>query len=288
MTSTPIPTTSEEIISYYDRCEVHYKMHWNLAESHSLHYGYWDDTTDTFHEALLNTNHRLAKYGQIRSTDRVLDAGCGVGGSALFLANMIGCECVGITLSQKQVDSANKLAAEKGLKGRCTFQVRDFTKTGYPDQSFDVVWAVESVCHANDKADFIKEAYRLLKPGGRLIMADFFQTRSDLSSGYQYIMDQWAAGWAIPFFEVASHFESKLQAQGFDVVHNEDASDKVEKSARRLYVRFWPGWIGAKLYRLFNPGTSAISMANVWTAYYQWKGLKQGSWRYKIYVGQKK
>lgn len=280
-------TSNEAIIEYYDNCEVHYKMHWNLNQSLSLHYGYWDESTDSFHEALLNTNKKLIEYAGIKKEDQVLDMGCGIGGSSIFLSREVGCDCTGITLSAKQVSSANRLAQEYGLTDRCRFEVRDFTNTGYEDDSFDVIWAVESVCHANDKADFLREAYRLLKPGGKLVMADFLQTRGDLGDRDQYIMDQWAAGWAIPFYETADRFKALTTSEGFRIDYYEDASAHVLPSAKRLYYRFFPGWIGAKMYRLFNPGSSAISMANVWTAYYQYKGLKKGLWEYGILVAEK-
>jgi len=280
-------TTNDAIIEYYDRCEVHYKMHWNLNQSLSLHYGYWDETTDSFHEALLNTNKKLIAYGNINAQHKVLDMGCGIGGSSIYLAREVGCDCTGITLSEKQVATANQLAKDYGLSERCRFEANDFTNTGYSDQSFDIIWAVESVCHANDKADFLKEAYRLLKPGGRLVLADFLQTRPDLNPKEQHIMDQWAAGWAIPFYETAENFKIKTEAEGFELLSYQNASKHVLKSAERLYYRFFPGWIGAKLYRLFNPKSSAISMKNVWTAYYQYKGLKKQLWEYGILVAQK-
>lgn len=283
----PHMTSNEAIIEYYDRCEVHYKMHWNLQESLSLHYGYWDDSTDSFHEALLNINEKLIEYADIKASHKILDMGCGIGGSSIYLAREVGCDCTGITLSEKQVATANQLSEKQGLSSHCRFEARDYTQTGYPDASFDIIWAIESVCHANDKRDFIKEAYRLLRSGGKLVMADFLQKRPDLAPDDQFIMDQWAAGWAIPFYETADNFKRYTEDAGFELTFYEDASQHVLPSAKRLYYRFFPGWIGAKLYRLFNPGSSAISMANVWTAYYQYKGLKKNLWEYGILVAKK-
>jgi len=175
-------TSNEEIIAYYDNCEDHYRMYWNLQESLSLHYGYWDETTSSFHEALLNINKKLIEYADIQGSHKVLDMGCGIGGSSIYLARELGCDCTGITLSERQVATANKLATRYELSDHCRFEVGDFTKTKYQDGSFDIIWAIESVCHANDKADFIREAYRLLRPGGKLVMADFFQSRCTTGS----------------------------------------------------------------------------------------------------------
>ena len=59
-----------------------------------LHYGIWDYTTKTLAEAIINTNRQLAFLGKVSATDKVLDAGCGVGGSAIFLAKYFGCFAV--------------------------------------------------------------------------------------------------------------------------------------------------------------------------------------------------
>jgi len=280
-------TSNEAIIEYYDNCEDHYKLYWNLQESLSLHYGYWDGTTSSFHEALLNINKKLIEYANIQPADKVLDMGCGIGGSSIYMARELGCDCTGITLSERQVKKANELALKHGLSDHCRFEAKDFTNTGYEDGSFDIIWAIESVCHANDKADFIREAYRLLRPGGKLVMADFFQSRSDLVLKDQYIIDQWAKGWAIPFYETAKSFKRKSKEAGFLINYYENASEHIWPSARRLYYWFFPGWIGAKVYRFFNPGSSAISMANTWTAFYQYKGLKKELWEYGILVAEK-
>ena len=136
------------IIDYYDSCEIDYRKLWPLDRCMALHYGYWDETTKGVSDALLRENQILAERAGITADDRVLDAGCGVGGSAIWLARERGCEVVGITLSQKQVDSAGANARKHGVADMARFERRDFTATGHPDASFDVVWAVEAVWHA--------------------------------------------------------------------------------------------------------------------------------------------
>lgn len=166
--------SSKDIATYYDVSEDHYMYFWDLNQSHSLHYGYWDASTKTFREALANINTILADKAGIAPGDKVLDAGCGVGGSSIWLAKNKYAVVTGITLSQKQASRANAFAKQIGLEKHAVFEVQDYTNTTYDSESFDVVWAIESVCHAANKEDFIKEAYRLLKPGGQLILADFF------------------------------------------------------------------------------------------------------------------
>src|SRR3984893_734509 len=79
----------------------------------------------------------------ITSGEQVLDAGCGLGGSSLWLARERGAVVDGITISEKQVKVANGSAAGMKLGDRARFHLKDFAATEFPDASFDVVWAIE-------------------------------------------------------------------------------------------------------------------------------------------------
>jgi tocopherol O-methyltransferase len=149
----------------------------------------------------------------------------------------------------------------------------------------DVVWAIESVCHAEDKLAFLKEAYRILRPGGSLIMADFFK-KDGLQGADAQIIQDWAHGWAVPDFSTMEKFKEQMSNAGFTGVSIEDATENIKPSARRLYRSYFLGVIGAKLYALFNKPTE-LSKKNVTTAYLQYKGLKKDLWRYYIIHAQK-
>ncbi|HBC57016.1 MAG TPA: hypothetical protein DCZ03_07620, partial [Gammaproteobacteria bacterium] len=90
MTASTDPSYRDEIVDYYDNCEMDYKVLWRLDRCLAMHYGYWDETTERVSEALIRENQILAERAKITESDIVLDAGCGVGGSAIWLANEIG------------------------------------------------------------------------------------------------------------------------------------------------------------------------------------------------------
>ncbi|WP_245553832.1 class I SAM-dependent methyltransferase [Cytophaga aurantiaca] len=273
--------SSKDIATYYDVSEDHYMYFWDLNQSRALHYGYWEDTTKTFREALANINKILSEKANINEGTKVLDAGCGIGGSSIWLAKNKQANVTGITLSAKQAARANAYVKEIGLQDCVQFQVKDFTQTDFDEQSFDVVWAIESVCHASNKEDFVKEAYRLLKPGGRLIMADFFIVK-DGNETDERELNAWGHGWAVPFFEKESIFHEMLERSGFRSIQMMDATKNIIKSAKRLYYAFFPGWIVSKIYNLVHKNTTEFSKNNVYTAYYQYKTLKKGLWKYCI------
>ncbi len=273
--------TTHDISRYYDLSEVHYRRMWNLSRSRSLHYGYWDETTKNFHEALLNINNVLAGLAGIKNGDVVLDAGCGVGGSSLWLASQRGCNVTGISLNAKQVEKAAAYSTEAGLSASLKFEQKNYLHTGYPSGSFDVVWAIESVCYADDKSEFMREAFRLLKRGGRLIVADFFKA-DNLSPNENDAVRRWAAGWAINDYATLEDFQAGLHATGFQEIEVQDASEAILPSAKRLYRSYFIGKPAAMLYRLFNGKVTELSKNNVETAYQQYKTLKQGLWKYGI------
>lgn len=278
--------SAKDIATYYDVSEDHYMYFWDLNQSHSLHYGYWDASTKTFREALANINKVLAEKATVTAGSKVLDAGCGVGGSSIWLAKNKHAIVTGITLSNKQAARANAYAASVNLSENAAFEVQDYTRTPYESESFDVVWAIESVCHASNKEDFIKEAYRLLKPGGQLIMADFFIVREGNATDQRNI-NAWGYGWAVPFFEKQENFQHMLKKAGFTTADMIDSTEHIHKSAKRLYYAFFPGWILSKAYNLFNRRTTELSKNNVYTAYYQYKTLKKGLWKYYIVHAKK-
>lgn len=273
--------SSTDIAQYYDVSEDHYTFFWDLNQSHALHYGYWDETTSTFREALANINQILANEAEIKAGMNILDAGCGIGGSSIWLAQHNNTRVTGITLSAKQAARGNDIAQKIGLENQVSFQVQDYTNTNFESNTFDVVWAIESICHAEDKKKFVDEAFRLLKPGGKLIMADFFIVNEGTQKE-QTEINKWAHGWAVPFFEKKNVFESYLKDSNFEKIEMIDATKNILKSAKRLYLAFFPGWLISKVYNLLNRKTTEFSKKNVYTAYFQYTTLKKGLWKYYI------
>ena len=187
----------EEIINYYDSCEKNYQHWWDLDRSLAMHAGFWDESTQTLTDALANENKVLADLADIQPGEKVLDAGCGYGGSAFFLAEHRGAKVVGITLCEQQVRKAESIAKMKNYTHTPEFYLMDYTQTTFADQSFDVVWAIESVCHAANKKDFIKEAWRLLKPNGRMIIADGFHVKNEYTESEKILLAKAVNGWAV-------------------------------------------------------------------------------------------
>ena len=191
-----VPNMEHDVVAYYNQTQNHYKRWWHLEKGMALHYGIWHETTTTFLEALTNTNLYLAKLANVKEGQRILDAGCGVGGSSIFLAKNYKVNVTGITLSDLQAKTAQENAVKHQVAQTTDFQVLDFTKTGFPDKNFDLIWACESSSSAANKQAMTDEWFKLLKPGGKLVLSDFFKV-DNISDNEQKLLDQWSEIWAM-------------------------------------------------------------------------------------------
>lgn len=282
----PLTNYHKNIIDYYAESENAYKDSWDLNNSLAIHYGYWDEKVSSFPESLLRMNEVMMEAGQIKASDKVLDAGCGIGGSSIFLAERVGCPVTGISLSEKQIRKAKGLAVERKIESKVEFEVMNYCATSFPDNNFDVVWGCESICYADDKEQFIKEAWRLLKPGGRLIIADGFVT--DLKNNNHPTIRSWLDGWQVNYLDSSQRFQEFMNAAGFKNISFKDISRFTTHSSRRLYKFYFL----ANLYLVwktitFSNRATQIQKKNISACKHQYFAMKEGLWIYGLIVGTK-
>ena len=223
-----------EVSRYYDYTLPFYKFFWHEG-TNAIHYGYWDDDTKSHKEALINTNKTLADLVEPTRLSKVLDAGGGVGGSSIWLAQNYGTHVVGVTISSKQKKQADKNAQKACVENLTEFYLRDYRHTGFTDSSFDIVWGLESVCHAEDKKDFLREAYRVLKPGGKLIIADGFLTRLPKTTIEKHVYDVFIRGLALSNLATIGEFQEGLTRAGFKNIQMFNKTPHIQKTAQHMY-----------------------------------------------------
>ena len=263
-----------EVDSYYRDSEETYDKYWSKQH---IHYGIWLPGTENFEEALENTTLEIARRLNIQPGNLILDAGCGTGGSAHLIANRYSCKVYGITFAETHF-----LRAKASETDEVRFWRGDFNHTEFEDASFDGIYAIESVCHTPDKSDFIKEAKRLLKPEGRLILSDYFLNipEHELKPKDVKLYRDWISRWSIQNLAVHKEFQSLLIENGFVNVINEDFSKEIYPTSR--YMSSSKRGVPI-LYLLYKLGRIPRKMLdNHIGGYKQKQALDRGIWSYRI------
>jgi tocopherol O-methyltransferase len=278
--------TTDDVADYYNQTQIHYERWWKLSEVQSLHYGIWENDVKSFEESLKNTNQVLLTCADVPHGARILDAGCGVGGAALFLAAERDATVTGISLSEKQIKTAKANASRMGFEEHVNFEIQDYTQTNFEDNTFDVVWACESSSSAIDKKAFITEAFRVLKPGGRIVVSDFFRT-SKKESERQDIVDLWGETWGISEFVTKEFFHEGMTEAGFSSIDVVEKTAEIKPSVTRMYNAYLLGAVGSKLYNLFHPKVTRFAKTHYLCGYYQYKAYHAKLWSYQIFSATK-
>ncbi|MEL6440746.1 MAG: methyltransferase domain-containing protein [Cyanobacteria bacterium J06621_8] len=175
----------QDIREFYDASSGLWESIWG----EHMHHGYYGK----------NGNYRLerrqaqielieellswAGYDTQEPPQNIVDVGCGIGGSTLYLAEKFGSAATGITLSPVQASRASERAEENGLEQRVKFTVANALNMPFEDNTFDLVWSLESGEHMPDKKQFLAECYRVLKPGGKLIFATWCHRETNSLAG---------------------------------------------------------------------------------------------------------
>lgn len=269
----------QPVVSYYDETWLDYRLLWLDSRNLAIHFGYRDGRRCSHAQSLVNTNRVLADMAGIRTGDRVLDAGCGIAGSSVWLVQNRGATVVGITPVRSQVDRARSIARQRNLRQFLTIEQADYTSTGLPDASFDVVWALESVCHAKSKAAFYREAARLLRPGGSLVMAEYIRARRDLPEADEQLLAEWLGGWMIPDLDTQEEHSDHGMEAGFTEIEVRDVTSNMRPSLRRLYALSLPGVPAGRVLRRLGLRDDVMH-GNVVGSRRQYQALGRGCWFY--------
>ncbi|MBT5896431.1 MAG: methyltransferase domain-containing protein [Rhodospirillaceae bacterium] len=125
------------------------------------------------HTGGLTTTQDQAEKLALGPDARVLDIGCGIGGPARYLAHTYGCRVDGVDLTPELLETGQVLTRRCGLEDKVTLQLGDALDLSFPDQSFDVVWCQNVTMNIADKAGFLGQVHRVLKPGGKFASTEY-------------------------------------------------------------------------------------------------------------------
>jgi len=203
---------------------------WQTVWGPHIHHGYFENHRETPVQAQEKLIERLVALLEISPQDEILDAGCGLGGSSLYLAKKYCAHVTGITLSQKQVDMATGLAKKARIKN-VNFKVEDaLSLASFLDNTFDIVWSLESCEQFYDKQLFIQQAFRVLKPGGKLILATWCSGAEEYKGLQAKKYKKLCIALQLPYMPTINHYAKLLQQQGFIIKQTLDWSGNVKET----------------------------------------------------------
>ncbi|GAB1315042.1 hypothetical protein MFIFM68171_05252 [Madurella fahalii] len=336
---TPLGLAHTTMQALKDRIKLHYDLasdyYLNLWGEH-IHHGYWptdaSKATDTKETAQLNLIRLLLDISNLPLENgttpagsssatplRVLDVGCGVGGTSRFLASTLpGCAVTGITISSKQVQLATRLSkaaapapapaqsadAEPAQQdgfipigsqgGKVRFLELDAEKMGeyfalggtddsYSDRDsdsgkFDVVWITEALSHFPNKALFFRNAHSLLRPGGKLVLADWFKAEGLGEGEFAADIKPIEDGMLLPPLCTQQGYIDFARDAGLEVLNG---PKDISKDVSKTWDISWSLVQNPSLWAFaFSQGRDGIAFLQAFRA--MRRGYANGSFRYAV------
>ena len=259
-------TLYQQIQQFYDASSGLWEQVWG----EHMHHGYYGPDGNLKKErrqAQIDLIEELLSWAglpdekDLRESYGILDVGCGIGGSTLYLTQKFSSlpgnnfrsdgevdrnfsrsagqsktdtriTATGITLSPVQASRATERAKIAGLESNVNFLVADALNMPFPDDSFDLVWSLESGEHMPDKIKFLQECYRVLKPGGTLILATWChrpvgETAGELTDAERRELAEIYRVYALPYVISLPEYEEITRSLPFTNIRTADWSKAV-------------------------------------------------------------
>ncbi|MCB0726619.1 MAG: class I SAM-dependent methyltransferase [Ignavibacteriae bacterium] len=168
-------------------------------------------SVDEFHIKGAEISLEIAHEGGIKEGQKILDAGCGIGGPARMLADVFECNVTGVDLTEEFIRTATLLSELVSLNHLTEFIAADATQLPFANETFDVVWTQHAQMNIRDKNQLYSELFRVLKKEGKFIYYDIFSTgKKDLIFPLP-----WADDDSINFLITTDDYEKLLTEIGF-------------------------------------------------------------------------
>ncbi|HRJ58877.1 MAG TPA: class I SAM-dependent methyltransferase [Anaerolineales bacterium] len=221
-----MPITTDSVRTYYDENTNLFLKFSGHNQAQNIHRSLWMSDTRSLEDAL-NTSNALiqAEIESVAQTNaRIADLGCGVGASLFYIHPRLHqpAPAFGLTLSPVQARLASESARQLGLQDQIHVAEGDFTSVPLPGGSRDAVYSVEAACHAVEPEKYFKEASRLLRKGGKLILVDDFKAAHPFNRSEQKWFDAYIEGWYVPGVRTVEQTEQSANAHHLNLIKNDE------------------------------------------------------------------
>lgn len=266
---------TERIRCYYNRNTRWMRLFGQGRGEAAIHRPVWLSADLSRREALHSVDNLISKALRLQEIPiqmRILDLGCGLGGSALWLAGNFSVQVTGITVSPLQRQIAQQLARRRGLQRRCRFQVADFTHLPNLD-GITGAYAIESFSHGTNAEGFFAQIGHFLPSGSRLILCDDFLTsdRSITSVHQQRWLSRFQEGWHLQSLISVDQVQHLAARAGFQLVQKKNLTHYLEPTHPLL--RKVQHLLGSALRKtawgssMYGGSALQVCQENSWTVY---------------------
>jgi SAM-dependent methyltransferase len=233
-----IKSTADNFQRYYEEAGPDYAA-W--SPHFNMHFGFFRRGMNAFRREVMLEQMNLEVLRRLHLTDstsapaspRVLDMGCGLGATLRsFASHLPSADLNGVTLVPWQLEQGRLLNQSDPQAANINLNLANYEHTTYPSESFDAIYAVESSCYgtAANKSRFVREAHRLLRPGGRLVVADGFLGSGKFRGPQQSIYSKLCDCWAIETLGEIKPFTHQLECASFRDIVIEQIQSRVTPS----------------------------------------------------------
>ena len=244
-----MPITTHSVKTYYDQNTNLFLKFNNSKKAQNIHRSLWKDGITNLEDALNFSNSLILNEIESMNVNspRVADLGCGVGASLFYIVPRLQNPkaAFGLTLSPVQAKLAKNSAHQLILENQILFTEGDFTSVPLANESLDVIYSVEAVCHAVDPEKYFREASRLLRKGGKLILVDDYRANRPFTKNESKWLNAYIEGWHVPGVRTIEQSFEFAKKYGLNLIKNEELTPY-------LRLRNLPDWIASTLLFLGN------------------------------------
>lgn len=245
------PVNRDAIRKHYEQFSWAYRLVWG----DHLHHGLFRDGQPSPRKAQEDLLRHCAERAGLRPGSRIVDVGCGLGGTARFFAREYSCSVLGLTISETQLRIARRLSRSLPGPGSVRFELADAEAYAFPASSFDLVWNMESLGHFFHKAEYFAKVAAALTTGGRFLLADWAGSMEDP------LVREITEAFLCPELLTAQQYSEELQRAGMSVVRCETLARQVAPTWDICAARLRGiGWLLPLLPQSFRAFPKAVEL----------------------------